>query len=201
MIKFSYMMIIDRYSRLLSASIGLCFLPALSACETSGYTTMDGTDIGKPDCKMLNGHETKLHFTAMKSAIGKEPNSIENCRYGDRTTETVKWKNGSHIHSTLSHGDYFSETPDQFILQLRRTLAKDISRSDIKQTQGRHNTFFYYTQSTGSNACLYFLTFLPTWSALGPEGLTMGYFYGRYCFRVSPATANDIAIIKNIGHK
>ena len=92
MIKFSYMMIIDRYSRLLSASIGLCFLPALSACETSGYTTMDGTDIGKPDCKMLNGHETKLHFTAMKSAIGKEPNSIENCRYGDRTTETVKWK-------------------------------------------------------------------------------------------------------------
>lgn len=154
MIKFSYMMIIDRYSRLLSASIGLCFLPALSACETSGYTTMDGTDIGKPDCKMLNGHETKLHFTAMKSAIGKEPNSIENCRYGDRTTETVKWKNGSHIHSTLSNGDYFSETPDQFILQLRRTLAKDISRSDIKQTQGRHNTIFYYTQSTGSNACL-----------------------------------------------
>ena len=201
MIKFSYMMIIDRYSRLLSASIGLCFLPALSACETSGYTTMDGTDIGKPDCKMLNGHETKLHFTAMKSAIGKEPNSIENCRYGDRTTETVKWKNGSHIHSTLSHGDYFSETPDQFILQLRRTLAKDISRSDIKQTQGRHNTLFYYTQSTGSNACLYFLTFLPTLSALGPEGPTMGYFDGRYCFRSSPATASDIAIIKNIGHK
>ncbi|MFP6706546.1 MAG: hypothetical protein VCE75_11040 [Alphaproteobacteria bacterium] len=56
---------------------------------------MDGTDIGKPDCKMLNGHETKSHFTAMKSAIGKEPYSIENCRYGDRTTETVKWKNDS----------------------------------------------------------------------------------------------------------
>lgn len=29
----------------------------------------------------------------------------------------------------------------------------------------------------------------------------MDYFDGRYCFRGSPATASDIAIIKSIGHK
>ncbi len=194
-----------RHNGFIALALAALVAVMLSACQTSGYQTSGGKDIGKPECKMVSGAASKLHISPLQAAIGRAPATVEYCRYGDRTSEFAKWKNGSYLIYAISHGGFFTVSPDHLVRQLNKHLAIDISRSGVKHIQGRHNSLYYYAHSLGANTnrhtCLYFSTFPNTWSETGPDGFTMGYFNGRYCFAGSLAKPGNVAVIKALGHK
>lgn len=61
----------------------------LGACITEGKKDISGKNMGVSDCVDMDASKTKVDWRT----FGNSPQSAKVCNYGDRSTETVKFRN------------------------------------------------------------------------------------------------------------